>query len=279
MLTEILLFAVGIVVSTFGTMVGFGGGVFMVPILIMFFQFPIELAIGTAMTALLPAALVSSIFNFREKSIDYVVASLLQFPAMVGTLIGAFLVAYMPVLQMQILFALFVLAVGIYMLITYKQEKMRKQGMMYRLNRMPTSFIRKNHPRHLAYRLNGSLMAFFGLLTGVIAGLFGIGGGFLQTPIMIRAFKIPSQIAISTSLFILVVTSLSGISSHYWLGHIDWTKSMPLMLAFAVGALLGKTLKGQNFPPTQQFSEKLIGVGLMLAGISVMVHIFLKYQF
>ncbi|MFB9863641.1 sulfite exporter TauE/SafE family protein [Rufibacter immobilis] len=278
MLTEILLFIVGIVVSTFGTLIGFGGGVFMVPILIILFQFPIELAIGTAMTALLPAALVSSFFNFREKSIDYVVASLLQFPAMVGTVIGAFLVAYTPVLQMQILFSVFVLAVGVYMLGTYKQEQKRQRGMMYRLNRMPTSFIRKNHPKHLAYRLNGSLMALFGLCTGTMAGLFGIGGGFLQTPIMIRAFRIPSQIAISTSLFILVITSLSGISSHYWLGHINWDKSLPLMLAFAIGALLGKAVRSRN-NATQQSSERLIGIGLVLAGMSVMVHIFLKYDF
>ncbi|RNI29876.1 sulfite exporter TauE/SafE family protein [Rufibacter immobilis] len=278
MLTEILLFIVGIVVSTFGTLIGFGGGVFMVPILIILFQFPIELAIGTAMTALLPAALVSSFFNFREKSIDYVVASLLQFPAMVGTVIGAFLVAYTPVLQMQILFSVFVLAVGVYMLGTYKQEQKRQRGMMYRLNRMPTSFIRKNHPKHLAYRLNGGLMALFGLCTGTMAGLFGIGGGFLQTPIMIRAFRIPSQIAISTSLFILVITSLSGISSHYWLGHINWDKSLPLMLAFAIGALLGKAVRSRN-NATQQSSERLIGIGLVLAGMSVMVHIFLKYDF
>jgi uncharacterized membrane protein YfcA len=149
---------------------------------------------------------------------------------------------------------------------------------MYRINRMPTSFIRKNHPKHMAYRLNGGLMAFLGLCTGTIAGLFGIGGGFLQTPLMVRAFKIPSQIAISTSLFILVVTSLSGISSHYWLGHINWTTSMPLMLAFALGALLGKLIK-QKKSPNQQSSEKLIGIGLVLAGVSVMVHIFLKYDF
>jgi uncharacterized protein len=276
--SDILLFFIGVTVSAFGVLIGFGGGVFMVPILIIFFQFPIELAIGTAMSALLPASLIASIFNYREKSIDYVVASLLQLPAMVGTVIGAFLVAYMPVLQMQFLFAFFVLVIGIYMLATYKKKQKRKQGMMYRLNRMPTSFIRKNHNKHTAYRLNGSLMAFMGLGTGTIAGLFGIGGGFLQTPLMIRAFKIPSQIAISTSLFILVITSLSGISSHYWLGHIDWTKSMPLMLAFAVGAVLGKVIKGKR-TTAQQTSEKMIGIGLMLAGISVVIHIFLKYEF
>ncbi|WP_240337155.1 sulfite exporter TauE/SafE family protein [Rufibacter psychrotolerans] len=278
MITALLLFLTGIAVSTFGTLIGFGGGVFLVPILIIFFQFPVELAIGTAMSALLPAALVSSFLNFREKSIDYVVASLFQFPAMLGTVVGAFLVAYMPVLQMQVLFALFVLAVGTYMLATYKKEQERKRGMMYRINRMPTSFIRKNHPKHLAYRLNGSLMAFFGLCIGTVAGLFGMGGGFLQTPIMIRAFKIPPQIAISTSLFIMAVTSFSGLVSHYWLGNIDWYKSMPLMLAFALGAVLGTWVRGHK-STSQQASERLIGIGLMMAGLSVLVHITLKYQF
>jgi hypothetical protein len=37
-------------------------------------------------------------------------------------------------------------------------------------------------------------------------------------------------------------------------------------------------MKGTS-SPTQQSSEKLIGIGLMLAGMSVMVHIFLKYDF
>lgn len=257
---------------------GFGGGVFLVPILIIFFQFPIELAIGSAMCALLPSSLISSIFNYRDKSIDYVVASLLQLPAMVGTVVGAFLVAYIPVLQMQAFFAFFVITTGAYILATYQKKQKRKQGMMYRINRMPTSFIRKFHNKHKAYRLNGGLMAFLGLCTGTIAGLFGIGGGFLQTPIMIRAFKIPSQIAISTSLFILLVTSLTGISSHYWLGHIDWSKSLPLMLSFAVGALLGKAIRKRK-TSNQKSSEKMIGFGLILAGASVLVHIFLKYEF
>ncbi|QHL87560.1 TSUP family transporter [Nibribacter ruber] len=276
MVTEILLFVVGVLVSAFGTLIGFGGGVFLVPILIIFFQFPIEVAIGSAMCALLPAALISSIFNYREKNIDYVVASLIQPFAMLGTVLGAFLVAYMPVLLMQMLFALFVSVTGVYMLVSHAQAKIRKQGMLYRINRMPTSFIRRNKTKHLAYRLNGSLVSFFGLCTGTVAGLFGIGGGFLQTPLMIKVFKIPSQIAISTSLFLLIITSLTGISSHYWLGNVDWVKSAPLMLAFAVGAVLGRMLRKQN---RLQHPERMIGIGLLLAGASVVIHIFLKYDF
>ncbi|AMM50402.1 hypothetical protein TH61_03295 [Rufibacter sp. DG15C] len=276
MVTEILLFIVGVLVSAFGTLIGFGGGVFLVPILIIFFQFPIEVAIGSAMCSLLPAALITSFFSYREKNIDYVVASLIQPFAMLGTVLGAFLVAYIPVLHMQALFALFVSVTGVYMLVSHVQAKARKQGVLYRINRMPTSFIRKNHQKHIAYRLNGSLVSFFGLCTGTMAGLFGIGGGFLQTPIMIKVFKIPPQIAISTSLFLLVITSLTGISSHYWLGNVDWVKSAPLMLAFAVGAVLGRILKKQN---RLHHPERMIGIGLLLAGASVIAHIFLKYEF
>ncbi|WP_345168549.1 sulfite exporter TauE/SafE family protein [Nibribacter koreensis] len=276
MVTEILLFVIGVLVSAFGTLIGFGGGVFLVPILIIFFQFPIEVAIGSAMCALLPASLITSIFSYREKNIDYVVASLIQPFAMLGTVLGAFLVAYIPVLHMQALFALFVSGTGVYMLVSHVQAKARKQGVLYRINRLPTSFIRKNRPKHKAYRLNGTLVSFFGLCTGTMAGMFGIGGGFLQTPIMIKVFKIPPQIAISTSLFLLVITSLTGISSHYWLGNVDWVKSAPLMLAFAIGAVLGKILKQKSH---LHHPERLIGLGLLLAGASVITHIFLKYEF
>ncbi len=116
MLTQLLLILVGLLVSAFGTMVGFGGGVFIVPILIIFFQYPIGEAIGSSMSAMVPAALIASFFNYREKNIDYLVATLIQFPAMGGTVLGAFLVAFLPVLEMQFTFAFFVIIVSFYLL-------------------------------------------------------------------------------------------------------------------------------------------------------------------
>lgn len=276
LITPLLLMVAGLLVSAFGTVVGFGGGVFMVPILIIFFHYPIEHAIGSSMSAMVPAALIASFFNYREKNIDYLVASLIQFPAMGGTVLGAFLVAFLPVLELQFTFAFFVIVVGFYLLGTPKQNphSLRHTGMMYHMSNLPTSFIRKNRQKHLAYRLNGSLVVFFGLLTGSIAGLFGIGGGFLQTPIMIKIFRMPAKIATSTSLFILLVTSLTGFSTHYWLGHIVWEKSLPLMLGFALGAALGQFLKKvEGHLPRMDY---LIGMGLFLAGMTLIVNIILK---
>lgn len=273
---QLLIFIIGIAVSAFGTLVGFGGGIFMVPILIIFFQYPIVTAIGATLASLVPAALISSIYNYRERNIDYLVATLIQVPAIAGTILGAFLVAFLPVLEMQFFFAFFVIALSFYMLSSRKKQEpaKRKATVMYRMRGAPTSFIRRNQHQKIAYRLNGSLIAFFGFFSGTIAGLFGVGGSFLQTPFMIKVFKMPSEIATSTSLFILVLTSSTGLVSHYLLGHVIWAKSLPLMAAFAIGAALGRSLKkGKTKLPG---TELMIGIGLFLAGTGVIVNILIK---
>jgi len=278
MLDPFLIFFIGILVSAFGTLVGFGGGIFMVPILIIFFQYPIFYAVGATLASLLPASLISSFFNYRERNIDYLVATLIQVPAIAGTVTGAFLVAFLPVLEMQFFFAFFVILLGFYMLYTArKTETSRKATVMYRMRSTPTTFIRKNRHQKIAYRLNGGLIAVFGFFSGCIAGLFGVGGGFLQTPFMIKVFRMPPQIATSTSLFILVLTSFTGLISHYLLGHVIWEKTLPLMAAFAIGATLGKYLKkGKTKLPG---IELLIGIGLFLAGMGVILNILLKSNY
>ena len=150
---EFILFVVGVIVSAFGTTVGFGGGVFLVPILIIFFGYNIEIAIGSTMSAMMPGAIIASLFNFRDRSIDYLVGTLIQLPAMAGTVLGAFLVAFLPVQELQMVFALFVVGVGVMMLLPKKKEEPKHAGMMYRIRRVPTTFIRKNRAKKIAYLL------------------------------------------------------------------------------------------------------------------------------
>lgn len=272
---ELFIFFIGMLVSGFGTVIGFGGGVFMVPILIIFFGFNIEIAIGSTMAALVPASFIASVFNLRDKTIDYLVGTLIQLPAIGGTVLGAFLVAFLPVFELQLIFSLFVIAVGFAMVAPNKQKEIDPHGgMMYRLRRVPTSFIRKNRAKHLAYRLNGGVVTSLGFVSGVMAGLFGIGGGFVQTPMMIKLFRIPAQIATSTSLFILVITSFTGFISHYLLGNVHWSRCLPLMAAFALGALGGNIYKRKSGKLTNM--ELLIGIGLFMAGLGVLLNLFIK---
>ncbi|HEY4652112.1 MAG TPA: sulfite exporter TauE/SafE family protein [Pontibacter sp.] len=271
---DLLIFLIGMLVSGFGTVIGFGGGVFMVPILIIFFGYNIEIAIGSTMAALVPASFIASVFNLRDKTIDYLVGTMIQLPAIGGTVLGAFLVAFLPVFKLQLIFALFVIVVGIAMVRPQNQTNTGHSGMMYRLRRAPTSFIRKNRAKHLAYRLNGGVVSTLGFASGVMAGLFGIGGGFVQTPMMIKLFRIPAQIATSTSLFILVITSFAGFISHFLLGNVLWSRCLPLIAAFALGALGGNIYKKKHGKLNNM--ERLIGIGLFLAGFGVLLNLAIK---
>jgi uncharacterized membrane protein YfcA len=107
------------------------------------------------------------------------------------------------------------------------------------------------------------------MMAGMMAGMFGIGGGFLKTPIMINVFNIPPTIAAATSLFMIVFTSLTGSVSHYLLGNINFTYSVPIIAGFIIGSFVGNHL---NLKLSENFLTKLIGIGLVFAGFCVIVN-------
>ena len=78
MVEQLAMFSVALLVSAFGTIVGFGGAVFMVPILVLFFHVPIHFAIGSVILALFPAAVISTVHNLRRGLVDLVVGTLLE---------------------------------------------------------------------------------------------------------------------------------------------------------------------------------------------------------
>ena len=67
----ILIVLAGAAFSFIGTLVGLGGGVFMVPLLVLAVGYPLPMAVGSVALALFPSALISTISNSRTKSIDY----------------------------------------------------------------------------------------------------------------------------------------------------------------------------------------------------------------
>ena len=85
-------------------------------------------------------------------------------------------------------------------------------------------------------------LAGFGLLVGVLTGLFGVGGAFLITPLLNVGFGIPYQLAIGSGLCFTIGTSSSGMRRHLRLGNVELRLTLFLAVTSIVGALLGATL-------------------------------------
>jgi uncharacterized membrane protein YfcA len=77
-----------------------------------------------------------------------------------------------------------------------------------------------------------------GLLVGVLSGLFGVGGGFLMTPLLIM-LGIPSTVAAATDSNQIVAASTSGTYAHWKVGNVDFKMGIYLLVGGFVGGLLG----------------------------------------
>jgi uncharacterized membrane protein YfcA len=77
-----------------------------------------------------------------------------------------------------------------------------------------------------------------GLAVGLLSGLFGVGGGFLMTPLLIM-FGIPSTVAAATDSNQIVAASTSGTYAHWKVGNVDFKMGLYLLVGGFVGGLVG----------------------------------------
>lgn len=90
------------------------------------------------------------------------------------------------------------------------------------------------------------LMLCTGVITGVLSGLFGLGGGVVVVPIMVLYFKlhgvspaIDMHMAVGTSLAIMIITTFNSIFAHYRAKNIIWPVVWRIMPFMLVGAIAG----------------------------------------
>lgn len=77
-----------------------------------------------------------------------------------------------------------------------------------------------------------------GLIVGMLSGLFGVGGGFLMTPLLIM-FGIPSTVAAATDSNQIVAASTSGTYAHWKVGNVDFKMGIYLLIGGFSGGLIG----------------------------------------
>jgi uncharacterized membrane protein YfcA len=99
---------------------------------------------------------------------------------------------------------------------------------------------------------------------GVLAGLFGIGGGALLVPLLVLLFGFEQHLAQGTSLFALVPpTGLLAFFNYWHAGKVDWKVGVLIMPGFFLGGMLGSTW-AQKFSPRRM--RRVFAVLLFILG-------------
>ncbi len=104
-----------------------------------------------------------------------------------------------------------------------------------------------------------------GLLVGVLSSLSGLGGGFLLVPLLIYLGK-KAQMAVGTSLMVVLLIAISSLIAHSRLGNVDYKMGLTLAIGGVVGAQIGplilKQITEQQFK--MGFAVLLVGLGVWL---------------
>ncbi len=82
------------------------------------------------------------------------------------------------------------------------------------------------------------VMVGLGFVVGLLSGMFGVGGGFLMTPLLIM-FGIPPTVAAASDSNQIVAASASGMYAHYRLGNVDFKMGIYLLIGGIVGGTGG----------------------------------------
>ncbi len=243
MMESIFLFAVGIFVGMFGTLIGVGGGFIVVPLLTIVYQFTPQLAVGTSMVIVSLNAISGTISYVRQRRIDYKTGLLFAAATLPGSFLGAYLLQIISRPVFDVSFGIFLLCISTYL-------GFRKQPLTEIIS--IDSFQRPNYNKFL-----GVLISF---LVGFIASMAGIGGGVIHVPVMIYLFGFPPFIAIPTSHFILAISATFASGSHAFIGEVEW-RFIPYL---GLGAIIGAQIGGR-------LSHKIKSVWIIRALLVVMM--------
>ncbi|MGB3408886.1 MAG: sulfite exporter TauE/SafE family protein [Jannaschia sp.] len=86
--------------------------------------------------------------------------------------------------------------------------------------------------------VNAFLLVGLGGLVGILSGMFGVGGGFLMTPLLFM-IGIPPAVAVATEANIIVASSFSGVLAHFKRKTVDLRMGFVLLVGGLIGAALG----------------------------------------
>jgi uncharacterized membrane protein YfcA len=239
---ELLLPVAGFLIGIVAAMAGVGGGVFIVPLLALAFSFSPAHAVGTSLTVIVFTAVAATVSYSRQKRVYYKIGLLLAVLTVPGAVLGAYLTSVLPASLLGLIFGVFLVLVAVQMV---------AEGSIFRKNGKQGSSVSVNSEAELCASKNrlvtGVLLAFFG---GLASGLLGIGGGAVLVPIMVLVLMMPIHIAVATSMFTMILTSLSGVAQHYALGNVNLEFALLIAVGSVLGAQLGaytsKRVSGKN---------------------------------
>jgi len=231
-------FATGVV----GALTGLGGGIILVPMLVLLFHIHIRYAAGASLIAVIATSSGAAAAFLNEGYTNLRVGMFLQLTSIAGGIAGAYMLALVPVPVLMTVFGLVLLYSG-YLSFRRKEGGETKQvsdPLAVRLHMEGSYPTAGGWETYKVFHVIPSFLLMG--IAGIISGLLGIGAGAVNVLAMDQVMRLPYKVSTSTSNFMIGITAAASAGIYLHHGYIDPVLAMPVMLGVFGGAVVGARL-------------------------------------
>jgi len=236
----IVLFVLGLAVGLPASMCGLGGGFILVPTLILVFNLAPQHAVAISIVAMCGTTFSAALGYVRQRRVDYKLALLYDVFDIPGVVLGAYLTTIIPKNMLIGICGLFVFFLSLLMLRNLRKDNGCSEDNAEAVdcsgwNRK----VRDSANKVFEYQIRSPVLVLVSsLMSGLVTGLVGLGGGITDTTTMIL-LGIPSHVAVASSELAMALTNGAGMISHGLLQNINFDYAIPITIGTILGAQAG----------------------------------------
>jgi uncharacterized membrane protein YfcA len=247
------LVLIGFSVGTIGGFFGMGGAWMVTPGLNIL-GFPMAFAIGTDMAHIAGKSMISTMRHSKFGNVDYKLGLVMLVGTMTGIEVGAQLVMYLERLGnvdsiVRWVYVAFLALIAWMVFYDYaKAARQKKEGVVGEHGAKGITWYTTLHrikiPPMVTFKVAGFTCSVWlpigiSLVTGLLAGFLGIGGGLLRMPALVYLIGCPTHIAVGTDLFEVMISGLYGAFTYSLKGRIEIVAVFVMLTGAAIGAQIG----------------------------------------
>ncbi len=235
----LLIVCGGVVTGILGSLLGIGGGLIIIPFLVILFKVPMHTAVATSIISIIATSSASASVYVERHQTNIRLGMILEITTTIGAIFGGLTAVMISGALLKKIFAIILIFMG-FLMWQRSLKKNEKESAFIPGARMNGYYIDGATGKKVEYSVRripvGMIISFF---AGNISGLLGVGGGIIKVPAMNILCGVPMKAATATSNFMIGVTAVASACIYYANGHVDPLLTGALVIGVLAGSLLG----------------------------------------
>jgi uncharacterized protein len=241
----VILFFFCLVLGILAVMAGVGGGVLYVPLVSGFFPFHIDFVRGVGLMVALAGALAAGPGLLRRNLANLRLALPVALIASTFSILGAMLGLYLSALNPDIIqtcLGATIVGIAILLLVSKNTEKpvVNKQDAIGLALGLGGAYWDDGARESVEWKTHRTVLGMFMfILVGLVAGMFGLGAGWANVPVLNLLMGAPLKVSVATSKFLLSITDTSAAWIYMNRGCVIPLIGVPSIVGLMLGSLIG----------------------------------------